>query len=224
MVNVFLAKNAACHSRMTRNSGLIWIEVNIIHCLKNQKVFTWLFGFRSWKFPRFWWPRNISIFGQWHSYDDSKAWGKRHENGTKEIKHSKTWTSPTSCICCTKSWRSCHVWHRKWWHLLRMWKEICASRTFQVSHFFCHVCWKTILNFSFLVFCSAYLCCTKCRYSSCCSRALSIHVQLFHGPKTPQFTLGHPSMLPNEVFCVCGFSTKSGNKMGMSKLKSTNVE
>ena len=73
----------------------------------------------------------------------------------------------------------------------------------------------------FLLFCSAYLCCTKCRYSSCCSRALSIHVQLFHGPKTPQFTLGHPSMLPNEVFCVCGFSTKSGNKMGMSKLKST---
>ena len=81
-----------------------------------------------------------------------------------------------------------------------------------------------MLNFSFLVFCSAYLCCTKCRYSSCCSRALSIHVQLFHGPKTPQFTLGHPSMLPNEVFCVCGFSTKSGNKMGMSGLKSTDLK
>ena len=75
-----------------------------------------------------------------------------------------------------------------------------------------------------LFFCSAYLCCTKCRYSSCCSRALSIHVQLFHGPKTPQFTLGHPSMLPNEVFCVCGFSTKSGNKMGMSGLKSTDLK
>ena len=150
MVNVFLAKNAACHSRTTRNSGLIWIEVNITYCPKTRwyLVFTWL-GFRSWKFPRFWWTWNIPIFGQWHAYDDSKTWGKRHENGTKEIKHPETWTSPTSCICCTKSWRSCHVWHRKWWHLLWMWKEICASRTFQVSisRYFCHVCWKTMLNF-----------------------------------------------------------------------------
>ena len=26
----------------------------------------------------------------------------------------------------------------------------------------------------------AYLCCTKCRYSTCCSKAMSSHVQLFH--------------------------------------------
>ena len=27
---------------------------------------------------------------------------------------------------------------------------------------------------------TAYLCCTKCRYSTCCSRAINIHGLLFH--------------------------------------------
>ena len=61
---------------------------------------------------------------------------------------------------------------------------------------------------------NSYLCCTKCRYSSCCSKALSIHVAIFHGPEKPVFNLGIPSILKNEVFCVCGFSTNSGNKIG----------
>ena len=60
---------------------------------------------------------------------------------------------------------------------------------------------------------NAYLCCTKCRYSSCCSKALSIHVAIFHGPEKPVFNLGIPSILKNEVFCVCGFKTNSGNKI-----------
>ncbi len=63
---------------------------------------------------------------------------------------------------------------------------------------------------------SAYLCCTKCRYSTCCSRAMSLHIGLFHGPKSsrPEFDLGQPVTLSREVFCCCGFATKSGNKMG----------
>ena len=60
---------------------------------------------------------------------------------------------------------------------------------------------------------NAYLCCTKCRYSSCCSKALSIHVAIFHGPEKPVFNLGIPSLLKNEVFCVCGFKSNSGNKI-----------
>ena len=68
-------------------------------------------------------------------------------------------------------------------------------------------------------FSSAYLCCTKCRYSSCCAQALKIHTSLFHGPRAPFYNLGHPSILKENVFCVCGFNTNSGNKIGKLLLK-----
>merc|ERR1712029_829502 len=57
---------------------------------------------------------------------------------------------------------------------------------------------------------NAYLCCTKCRYSSCCSKAMSVHVGLFHGPQKPVFDIGAPINLDKEMFCCCGFVTKSG--------------
>ncbi|XP_040571106.1 uncharacterized protein [Lepeophtheirus salmonis] len=60
---------------------------------------------------------------------------------------------------------------------------------------------------------AAYLCCTKCRYSTCCSRAISIHYSLFHGHFKGMYTLGTPCILNDNIFCVCGFKTNSGNKM-----------
>ena len=62
---------------------------------------------------------------------------------------------------------------------------------------------------------SAYLCCTKCRYSTCCTKAISLHVALFHSEKTktPTYDLGAPVYLGKDVFCCCGFKTDSGNKM-----------
>ena len=75
----------------------------------------------------------------------------------------------------------------------------------------------------------AYLCCTKCRYSTCCSKAMSKHVQLFHsGSKytisiansisnlhfsARDYNLGKPCIMSEPMFCVCGFTTDSGNKM-----------
>jgi len=59
----------------------------------------------------------------------------------------------------------------------------------------------------------AYLCCTKCRYSTCCNKAMSVHVQLFHSTANPVFNLGKPVMLESPVFCCCGYTTTSGNKM-----------
>jgi len=59
----------------------------------------------------------------------------------------------------------------------------------------------------------AYLCCTKCRYSSCCSKAMSVHVQLFHSSPNPKYDLGKPLVLDKPMFCVCGFSANSGNKL-----------
>lgn len=59
----------------------------------------------------------------------------------------------------------------------------------------------------------AYLCCTKCRYSSCCSKAMSVHVQLFHSSPNSKYDLGKPLVLDKPMFCVCGFSANSGNKL-----------
>eukprot|EP00095_Tigriopus_kingsejongensis_P004720 maker-scaffold931_size79642-snap-gene-0.11 protein:Tk04720 transcript:maker-scaffold931_size79642-snap-gene-0.11-mRNA-1 annotation:"pogo transposable element with znf domain" len=72
----------------------------------------------------------------------------------------------------------------------------CGVRIVQRSHF------------------NAYLCCTKCRYSTCCSKAMSIHVGIFHKTDTkPEFELGTPCLQKTDLFCCCGFQTPSGNKM-----------
>ncbi len=44
---------------------------------------------------------------------------------------------------------------------------------------------------------------------------MSVHIGLFHqaSRSRPIFDLGQPVMLEKEVFCCCGFSTRSGNKM-----------
>jgi len=60
---------------------------------------------------------------------------------------------------------------------------------------------------------TAYLCCTKCRYSSCCARAMSTHVQLFHTKSIPEFILGKPILLDKPMYCCCGWESTSGNKL-----------
>lgn len=61
----------------------------------------------------------------------------------------------------------------------------------------------------------AYLCCWNCRYSTCCSKAITSHVNLFHGKTTTSadYSLGTMIILENEMFCICGFKTSSGNKL-----------
>jgi hypothetical protein len=44
-------------------------------------------------------------------------------------------------------------------------------------------------------------------------QAMSMHVQLFHTKEVAEYTLGHPVVLPAPLFCCCGFSTTSGNKL-----------
>lgn len=61
----------------------------------------------------------------------------------------------------------------------------------------------------------SYLCCWNCRYSTCCSKAITSHVNLFHGKTTTSadYSLGTMIILENEMFCICGFKTSSGNKL-----------
>ena len=80
----------------------------------------------------------------------------------------------------------------------------------------CHECGRKLTAVGHF---NAYLCCTKCRYSSCCSKAMSVHVQLFHTPlQKPVFEIGAAVHLDKDIFCCCGFVTKSGNKMGKFRL------
>ena len=54
-----------------------------------------------------------------------------------------------------------------------------------------------------------------CRYSSCCAKAMSLHVSIFHAPTSaaPVYDLGKPLALDQEMFCCCGFAATSGNKL-----------
>lgn len=61
---------------------------------------------------------------------------------------------------------------------------------------------------------TAYLCCTKCRFSTCCAKSMSAHVEIFHKTSDkPVFALGLPSIQSTDMYCCCGFKTPSGNKM-----------
>ena len=45
------------------------------------------------------------------------------------------------------------------------------------------------------------------------------HVRVFHGPGRPAFDFGKPFINDKPLFCICGFSTDSGNKMGKESKK-----
>merc|ERR1719154_969670 len=58
---------------------------------------------------------------------------------------------------------------------------------------------------------AAYLCCTKCRFSTCCAAAMAKHQKYFCSAR--EFNLNKPTITKELMYCVCGFSTYSGNKM-----------
>lgn len=62
----------------------------------------------------------------------------------------------------------------------------------------------------------AYQKCTKCAYSTCCRNMLSKHAQVFHPngkTKIGYYRIGPPIILPQPLYCICGFSTCSGNHL-----------
>ncbi|XP_021920115.1 uncharacterized protein LOC110830032 isoform X2 [Zootermopsis nevadensis] len=60
-----------------------------------------------------------------------------------------------------------------------------------------------------------YLTCSRCRFATCCGKAMMEHIVVFHesGKSTPEFTLGRMVQLPGDMFCVCGFQSSSGNRL-----------
>ncbi|XP_045607816.1 uncharacterized protein row isoform X3 [Procambarus clarkii] len=62
----------------------------------------------------------------------------------------------------------------------------------------------------------AYQRCTKCTYATCCRSMISKHSQVFHPTgrsKRGYYNIGPPIILPKPMFCICGFSTRSGNHL-----------
>ncbi|XP_050324080.1 uncharacterized protein LOC126755504 [Bactrocera neohumeralis] len=58
---------------------------------------------------------------------------------------------------------------------------------------------------------SGVLKCNKCNYKSCCERAVFEHAAECSGGSVAHEVMELP--LPNEMHCICGFSTSIGNKM-----------
>nr|XP_018895749.1 PREDICTED: uncharacterized protein LOC109029651 isoform X1 [Bemisia tabaci]XP_018895750.1 PREDICTED: uncharacterized protein LOC109029651 isoform X1 [Bemisia tabaci] len=59
--------------------------------------------------------------------------------------------------------------------------------------------------------------CIVCCYSTYCGKAMYEHSQVFHslvaGTPKESFNIGTPIILPEAMHCVCGFSSRSGNKL-----------
>ncbi|XP_067003652.2 uncharacterized protein [Anabrus simplex] len=60
-----------------------------------------------------------------------------------------------------------------------------------------------------------YMTCNRCRYATCCSKAMAEHSVVFHDPgkAVVEFTMGRLVHLPKEMYCVCGFRAASGNRL-----------
>nr|CAD7425052.1 unnamed protein product [Timema monikensis] len=59
-----------------------------------------------------------------------------------------------------------------------------------------------------------YLQCMRCRYSTCCSKAMNEHTVVFHDTaRPPEFSLGRVVQLSKEMHCVCGFKSAKGNRL-----------
>ncbi|XP_053966982.1 uncharacterized protein LOC128868667 isoform X1 [Anastrepha ludens] len=72
----------------------------------------------------------------------------------------------------------------------------------------CAECNSEILNEDHF---SGILKCNKCNYKSCCERAVFEHAAECSGGSGAREVMELP--LPNEMHCICGFSTSIGNKM-----------
>lgn len=62
----------------------------------------------------------------------------------------------------------------------------------------------------------AYQKCTKCTYSTCCRNMVSKHAQVFHPngkSKSGCYRIAPPIIMPEPMYCICGFSTRSGNHL-----------
>ncbi|XP_054288383.1 uncharacterized protein LOC129004035 [Macrosteles quadrilineatus] len=59
-----------------------------------------------------------------------------------------------------------------------------------------------------------FLSCLKCRFSTCCSKAMNEHFVVYHQSEAkPQYNVGKAIILAKPLYCVCGFSSQSGNNM-----------
>lgn len=72
----------------------------------------------------------------------------------------------------------------------------------------CAECNSEILNEEHF---SGVMKCNKCNYKSCCERAVFEHAAECSGGSVAHEVMELP--LPNEMHCICGFSTSIGNKM-----------
>ncbi|XP_017487415.1 PREDICTED: uncharacterized protein LOC108375777 [Rhagoletis zephyria] len=72
----------------------------------------------------------------------------------------------------------------------------------------CAECNSEILNEDHFI---GFLKCNKCNYKSCCERAVFEHAAECSGGSGARDVMELP--LPNEMHCICGFSTSIGNKM-----------
>lgn len=68
----------------------------------------------------------------------------------------------------------------------------------------------------------SYMKCTRCVYSTCCRNMISKHADAFHPQgrnRKISYKFASPIVLPKPLFCICGFSSSSGNHLARHLVK-----
>lgn len=79
-----------------------------------------------------------------------------------------------------------------------------------------HRCLECFSKLSLSDHFKSYMKCTRCSYSTCCRYMITRHAEGFHPQgrtKKKKYKIGHPIILPKPLFCICGFSSRSGNHL-----------
>jgi len=75
-------------------------------------------------------------------------------------------------------------------------------------------CWECKLPLTHPKHLTGVYACKKCRYTTSCEKIYPVHRRVFHSTGVaPLFSMGAPIELTTPLFCSCGFSSGSGNRL-----------
>ncbi|KAF0306005.1 hypothetical protein FJT64_022450 [Amphibalanus amphitrite] len=77
-------------------------------------------------------------------------------------------------------------------------------------------CWECKLPLTHPKHITGVYACKRCRYTTSCEKIYPVHQRVFHSKGVaPVFTMGQPVQLEAAMYCPCGFSTDSGNRLAL---------
>ncbi|XP_037092220.1 uncharacterized protein LOC119112230 [Pollicipes pollicipes] len=75
-------------------------------------------------------------------------------------------------------------------------------------------CWECKLPLTHPKHLTGVYACKRCRYTTSCEKIYPVHQRVFHSKGVaPVFSMSGAILLERPLFCVCGYSADSGNRL-----------